>query len=81
MHATVIQNVASTKLNCAFNNCDPNSKKKRNKKYEFKKIYGLLSARGISAILIINAPKGQQSAGNGNFSSNAMFSSTEVPLD
>ena len=44
---------AGTKLNCAFNNSGLNSKKKLN----FAFFKGYISARGISAILIINAPK------------------------
>ena len=38
-----------TKLNSAFNNSYPNSKKKY--------FYGYISMKGVSAILTINAPK------------------------
>ena len=42
---------------------------------------GYISTKGISAILTLNAPKCQRSAGIWKFASNATFSSTEAPLD
>ena len=56
-----------TKLNCAFNNSGPNSKKKLNTKNEnFAFFMGNISMRGILAISIKNAPKWRRSAGKGN---------------
>ena len=58
---------ASTKINCAFNNIDLNSKKKFNKNNgNFARFKGFLSTRGISGISTINAPKWWQSAEHGN---------------
>ena len=72
--------MVSTKLNCAFNNSKPKSKKnKKNGDLAFFK--GYISPRGISANSTMNAPKWHWSAGTWKFASNATFFSMEAPLD
>jgi hypothetical protein len=49
---------AGTKFNCAFNNSGLNSEKKiKQKSQKFAFFKGYIYARGIFAILTINAPK------------------------
>ena len=61
-----------TKLNFAFNNSSSNNNKKKIKKTSNVSTFqGLHLHEGIFAILTINAPKRQRSAGTWKFWSNA----------
>ena len=72
---------ARTKIKCAINNNSPKSIKKFNEKLNLAFLRARFPAKKFSTILTINAPKCRRSAGTWKFSRNAMFSSTEAPLD